>query len=76
MAAMDQACLPEAMDACMAMNPEDLPMSLTSPTPLNALLASTYDQQQASYVCVYITTAAHTILKKPQVDKQVRVAAK
>ena len=38
---MHLAGSPEAMDACMAMKPEDLPMSLTSPTPLNALLAST-----------------------------------
>ena len=33
--------LPEAMEACMAMKPDDLPISFTSPTPLNALLAST-----------------------------------
>ena len=40
---MHAAGSPEAMDACMAMKPEDLPMSLTSPTPRNALLASTCD---------------------------------
>ena len=33
--------LPEAMEACIAMKPEDLPISFTRPTPLKALLAST-----------------------------------
>ena len=29
------------MEACMAMKPEDLPISFTRPTPRKALLAST-----------------------------------
>ena len=33
--------LPEAIEACIAMKPEDLPISFTRPTPLKALLAST-----------------------------------
>ncbi len=33
--------MPEAIEACIAMKPEDLPISFTRPTPLKALLAST-----------------------------------
>lgn len=40
-AALQQLCAPEAREACMAMKPEERPMSLTTPMPWYAELLST-----------------------------------
>ena len=61
-----QGSRPEAMEACMAMKPEERPMSLTKPMPWSAEAASTLAASSA--VCASSTAVSnpkHLSICKP-----------